>query len=199
MKPIKANDDLISVKQFIVESKRNLDIATAIYEQYEGARETIIKDFLDRLETSLKAALKGWSYHYDSPFFTSSYGAFFLRKPCWNDRYAIVLEAYNRGERMIYGVWRDENLLKSVPRSPGLLGAVRKKIPDATSRKYYEAEIRMTSPAKDWRKPEILWRMHSDDSFCAEVAALLVEVVSLAEKHIDVLAKNCAKRRTSKM
>jgi hypothetical protein len=195
MKTMKTSDDVVPVKQFIAESEQNLDIATAIYEQYEEAREAIVKAFLARLETDLSANLKGWSFSYDPPFFTSAYGSFSLNKLSWENRYAILLEAYDWGERMIYGVWRNEALIGSVPRSAELVGAVRKKLPDATSRKYYEAEIRLTSPAKDWRKPGVLWRMHSDATFRQEVKALLLEVVELGEKRIDALVKNPLKAK----
>ena len=78
MKQMKIDDDLVSVQQFIIESNRNLDIATAIYEQYEASREMIVKGFLGRLQTSLKATLNGWLYEYDGPFFTTRYSIFFL-------------------------------------------------------------------------------------------------------------------------
>ena len=187
---MKTNDDLVPVSRFIAESELNLDIATAIYEQYEQAREAIVKAFLAQLEADLKSKLKGWSFSYDSPFFTSAYGLFSLHKPNWKGRYAIMLEAYDWGAGMIYGVWRNEESIGSVPRSAELLGAVRKQLPDAVSRKYYEAEIEMTSPAKDWRKPNILWRMQSDEKFCQEVKALLLEVVELSERRIDALVMN---------
>ena len=117
MKTTKKNDDLVPVEQFIAESERNLDIAAAIYEQYEDARAAIVKAFLAELKTDLRANLKDWSFSYDPPFFTSPYGIFSLYKAGWKDRYAILLEAYNHGERMIYGVWRKEEVIGSVPRS----------------------------------------------------------------------------------
>jgi len=195
MKTTKTNDDVVPVKQFIAESERNLEIATAIYEQYEEAREAVVKAFLARLETDLKPKLKGWLFSYDSPFFTSNYGKFSLRKQSWKDGYAIMLEANDWGERMIYGVWRDEGVIGSVPRSAELLGAVRKKLPDATSRKWYEAEIQMTSPAKNWRKPTVLWRMSTDVAFREEVKALLLEIIQLSEKWIDAVVKNPPKAK----
>jgi hypothetical protein len=94
---------------------------------------------------------------------------------------------------MIYGVWRDERLVGAIPRNLELLAEVQKRIPRARGRKYYESEIQMNSPATDWRKPKVLWRMYTDETFRAEVVALLLELVDLAEKRIDAMVKSLPK------
>ena len=185
---------MVPVRDFILESEQNLDVATAIYEQYEDARKSIMRSFLDRLAERLKKKLPGWTAEYEpSEFFTNRYACFHLFKPHWSKMYTIVLEAYMYGDRMIYGVWRNEDRLGGTARSPELLGAIRKTFSEAKSRTYYEAEIPFTSPATDWRKPAVLWRIHADETFLAEVEALLLEVVELAEKQIDVLVKASTK------
>jgi hypothetical protein len=184
---MKTNDDLVAASQFIIENERNIEIATVIYEQYTDAREELVKRFLDRLTAALKARLPGWSCRYTLPFFTKRYGAFDLFKKAWGGCYAIRLEAYDWGKGMIYGVWRDASLLQ-VPPAAKLLAAIREKLPRATSRPWYEAEIVMNSPASDWRTPSALWRMHSDQAFLAEVEASLLEIVGLAETSIDTMA-----------
>lgn len=193
---MKANDDLVPVSQFIAESERNIEIATAIYEHYEDARAQIVSGFLKRLSSTLKAKLPGWSTSYDVPFFTKRYGAFDLFKPAWTERYTVRIEAYDYGKGMVYGVWRDAPSLTGVPPSGKLLAAVKAVLPRATSRSYYEAEILMSSPATDWRTPGALWRMHCDTAFHAEVEALLLEIVGLVEAPIDEMVKQRQRKRS---
>lgn len=186
---MKANNDLIPISDFIAESERNLTVAAAVYEQYEAARDKLVAAFFKRLESDLAATLKNWKFEHSPLFFIERYGAFAAFKPTWKGRYQIRIEAVDYGNRMIYGVWRHEDLVKGVPRSADLLGTVRKKLPSATSRAWYEAEIRMTSPATDWRKPNVLWRMQSNESFRKEVGALMLELIELTEKQVDCLCK----------
>jgi hypothetical protein len=47
----------------------------------------------------------------------------------------------------------------------------------------------MTSPATDWRKPKVLWRMQADESFRKEVATLMLELIDLTWKQVDDLCK----------
>jgi hypothetical protein len=187
---LKANNDLIPISDFITESERNLMVATAVYEQYEPARDNLVAAFFKRLESDLAARLQNWQFEYSPPFFIDRYGAFGAFKPTWKNRYQIRIEAVDSGNRMVYGVWRHEDLLKGVPRSADLLATVRRKLPSATSRAWYEAEIRMTSPATDWRKPNVMWRMQSDESFRKEIATLMIELIDLTGKQVDHLCKH---------
>jgi hypothetical protein len=187
------DDDLVPVAQFIAESERNLEIANAIYLQYENAREAIVKTFFARLTADLKPKLEGWSCRYTESFFLAKWGAFDIFKKEWKGRYTIRLEAYEYGESMGYGVWRDADALVGVPLGSEILRVVREHFPRAGSRSYYEAEIAMTSPAGCWKTPKILWRMQSDDTFRSEVAELLLQLVAIAEEHVDALAKTGGK------
>ena len=186
---MKTNNDLVPVSQFITESERNLEIASVIYEQYEAARQQIVKEFFDRLTADLKAKLPGWSFRYSEPFFDARHGAFDMFKKPWKERYRIRIEAYQFGVSMGFGVWRDRDLVRGIPFSAELLAAVKEDFPRATSRDYFEAEISMTSPAPEWRTPKALWQIHSDEAFRAEVEALLLQIVTLTEEHIDALVK----------
>jgi hypothetical protein len=47
----------------------------------------------------------------------------------------------------------------------------------------------MQSPAADWRKPEVLWRIHKDKSFLDDVAEQLLGVAEVSESIIDRLAR----------
>jgi hypothetical protein len=111
---MKANNDLIPISDFITESERNLTVATAVYEQYVAARDNLVAAFFKRLESDLAAKLRNWKFEY-SRFFIDRYGAFAAFKPTWKNRYQIVIEAVDYGNRMVYGVWRHEDLLKGTP------------------------------------------------------------------------------------
>ena len=109
-------------------------------------------------------------------------------KPAWNWRYLVEIQAQGYGSRMVYGVWRDERWMSSVPRDVVLYNLVCKKLPHVLKpRPWYEAEIVLTSPAADWRLPEVLWRMSNDDAFLQEVASLLRELANVVETRIDEL------------
>ena len=192
---MKTNDDLIPVCRFIAESEGNIEIGNAIYEQYENAREDILKGFFKRLLAGIKQKLPDWSGRYTEPFFTKRYGAFDFYKSTWSQRYRIRLEAWDWGNGIVYGVWRDADSLPNVPLNAKLLAEVQEKMPDATSRGYYEAEIRMNSPAKDWRIPRVLWRLHSDEAFRTEVESLLIELAEIAAAHIDLMEKQNPKNK----
>jgi hypothetical protein len=51
----------------------------------------------------------------------------------------------------------------------------------------------METPAEDWRKIEILWRMHKDDSFLDDVAEQLLELARIGEPIVDQLVKRYQK------
>src|SRR5207244_6753534 len=95
------------------ERARKLEIETAIYKEYEATREKIIQDFFDRVTRTIKHKnkdLQSWQISYDGGFFVQPYAWYRLHKKAWKDRYDIRIEAFNKGERMIYGVWRDTAL-----------------------------------------------------------------------------------------
>ena len=183
--------DLIPVKKFIAESRENLEIATAVHKHYEDAREIIVSDFFASVSKLLKARKRflNWETAYDGGFFTEQFPSYRLFKKSWKKKYDIRIEAWQRGDRMIYGVWRNKELLGRVNRNSELFLAVRRKLPRARlkARDYFEAEIWMDSPEPDWRRPKALWRMAQDRRFALEVADLLSEMAELAEEHIDDL------------
>ena len=90
---------------------------------------------------------------------------------------------------MIFGVSRaeDKEHIKKQPHCDEVLIAVKKINPDASAGGWWEARMTMHSPAADWRKPEILWRMHTDGKFLNDVAKQLLEVAEISEPIIDRL------------
>jgi hypothetical protein len=192
----KNNDDLVPVTEFISASRQNLEIAEAIYAQYEMARERIIQGFFARLGENLINKLPGWSREYAPTFFMERYGQFSIWKESWQGHYRFAIEAYDWGAGMIGGVWRDENALGGVSRNSEILAAINKLHPRdrCRDRVWFEAEVTLRSPAADWRKPEVLWRIHSDAQFLAEVEALFLGWVKSAERLVDAAASRLPQR-----
>jgi hypothetical protein len=192
--------DSIPLTNFILESKRNLRVAEAAYSHFKAARENLMRGFFGKLSAQLSRNLPGWIPAYRGPFFVERYGCFDVWKPSWRKQYAIRLEAWEHGARMIYGVWRDEEEIRDRPRSAELLRVLKEAMPAAKikARTFYEAEITMHAPEPDWRLPGVLWRIHDDDEFLREVAAQILEVARPTEGLIDGLVATYAKGRTKR-
>jgi hypothetical protein len=162
-----------------------------VYQEFENARDALIADFFARVTKILKnqRRFQSWEMNYGGGFFIERYAAYRLRKKAWTSKYDIRIEAYEYGNRMIYGVWRDKDQLPRVERNSALLQTVREKIPGVKlrSRDYFEAEITMDYPEPDWRRPKVLWRMAQDRKFDIEVADLLVEIADISERYVDRL------------
>ena len=175
--------------EYMLESERNLRLAEATWRRYEAAREQIMSGFFKRLTLRLTQSLPGWKSRYDELFFVAEYSACDVWNPAWEEQYFLRLEAWKNGDRIIYGIWRDEDKLRNRPRSDTLLHAVQKEHPSAKSRIYYEAELTIHSPAPDWRQPAVLWRIHQDPRFLEDVADQLLELAKLTDKQVKALAK----------
>src|SRR5437867_9499201 len=139
------------IGDFILANARNVRIAAEVSEAWPKARKQLVLEFLKRLEASLSKKLKSWQFKMvDGDFFDDQYARFTARKPAWGDLYYVSLGCYNYGEKMIFGVWRDASQLKGRPYSTGLLDAIRQHYPSARSRSWYEVDIKMQRPARDW-------------------------------------------------
>jgi len=178
------------IGEFILANARNLRIAAAVSQAWPEARKELVSDFLKQLEKSLAIKLKGWNFKLvDGDYFVRQFARFTVRKPAWGDLYYVSLECWNYGEKMIFGVWRDAGQLHRRPFSEGLLDTVKEHYPSARPRTWYEAQINMRTPAPDWRKPEVLWRMHADKRFLDDVAQQLLEVAVIAGPFVDRMVR----------
>lgn len=177
------------VEDFILGSERDLRIAAAVVEAWPNVRQRVLIHFFNRLENSLKRKLTGWEFELWGRFFADAYPGFYVRKPVWKAEYSINLECWNHGEKMIFGVWRDEELLKGRGFSGAILSAVQAHFPSARARKWWEAEITLHSPPGDWRQPDVLWRIYKDETFLNDIAGQLREVALIAEPLIDRLVR----------
>lgn len=178
------NDPILD---YILKNPRNLVIAAAVNEAWPEARESLVSDFLTRLDSRLKKQLKGWSFdRWGGAFFVEGWPSYYFWKPAWGDRYSICLQCDYYGEKMSFGVARDSDRRRFYPE---LLKAVQKLHPSAKSDNEWEARVIMRSPEPDWRKPEVLWRMKTDKSFLEEVAEQLLAVAKVSEPLIDKLMR----------
>ena len=177
------------IHEFCLKSERNLRIAAAVGDAWPEARDKLVAGFLDRLGSVLTKKLKGWKFEPWNRFFIDADANWCVWKPAWEDQYYVTLHCGNRGQQMIFGVMRAEQEIGKRSFCAELLAAVRKNHPSARSRYWWEAVTNMQSPASDWRKPEVLWRMHKDDEFLQEVAAQLLDVVKVSERIVDRLAR----------
>jgi hypothetical protein len=91
---------------------------------------------------------------------------------------------------MQFGVVRVPNRIANRPFSAELLGAVAKIQPSAkVAPQWWEAHVFLRTPAPNWREPEVLWRMHTDQSFLNEVTEQMLAVAKEAEPILDRLTK----------
>jgi len=119
--------------------------------------------------------------------------AYFFWKPAWEAAsYYISLECANYGQQMLFGVFRDEERIQKRKFCPELFAAVKKHFDSAVSRPWYEAVVEMQQPATDWRKWDVLWQLHKDNTFLDNVAEQLLDMANISEKIVDGLAKKYA-------
>lgn len=182
------------VQDYILKSERNLGVAAAIAAAWPEAREQLVTGFLHRLDARLMKKLKGWrSCRYDGRFFVDAYPGYCFWKPAWENQYAIGLQSRENSEVIALGVSREIEHIGKRPHSPELFTAFQVLHSAATTHQWWEARATMRSPAADWRKPEVLWRMHKDRKFLDEVAGQLLAVAEKCAPIVDKLVRNYRK------
>jgi hypothetical protein len=178
-----------SIQDYILKNEHNLGIAAAVCEAWPRAREKLVSEFLDRLDRRLKKKLRKWNSERWGVFLLDQWPGYQICKPAWGDDYSIGLQCGDFGRETTFGVFRDANRIKKRPHCEELLSAVQQLHPSAKSMMWWEARVIMRSPAPDWRKPEMLWRMHTDPKFLEEVAEQLLDLARVSERIIDRLAR----------
>lgn len=177
------------IEDFILANKANLSIAVAVAEGWPRARTRMVTDFLGHLRNALEGKLENWKYDASGEYFKDRYPGFYFWKGAWANQYSVRLEFGNYGRNMIFGISRVAGPAEERAFSGELLAGIKQPFPSARARKFWEADITMQSPAKDWTSPEVLWRMHSDPKFLADVAGQLLAVAKIGEPIIDRLAQ----------
>lgn len=179
-----------SMEDFILKSESNLTTAATVFEAWPQVRTSLVSEFFNRVQAQLTAKLKGWKSELQGDFFNERYPGFLVWKPGCKGWYYVRLECYNYGQKMIFGVWRNEDQIMGRPFSKEMLAAVKAHYPSARARAlWWEAVVTMHVPAKDWRTPDVLWRMRTDNGFLDDVVKQIVEVAKLSEPIIDRLVQ----------
>ena len=122
---------LKSVENFILESQANLKVAATIAEAWSQARHRLVTQFLTQLEQSVRKKLNGWSFERWGRYFDDSYPGFYIWKPRWKSEYCVNLECGNHGQKMVFGIWRDEQVVNGRTFSEAILSAVKQHFPSA--------------------------------------------------------------------
>lgn len=175
------------IQDYILKSKRNLSIAAAVGEAWPETRARIVAGFIDRLDKRLKLKLRGWeSECWGGVFFVDPWPGYCIGKPTWSHR-GIGIQCGRYGEKLMLGIVRDTDDTRKVPLHAPLLSAVQTIIPSAKSSAWWEAWAILKSPEPDWRKPEVLWRMHKDPQFPNAVAEQLLQIAEKSARIIDRL------------
>ncbi len=188
----KQNDDLMPVVEFLSLSRENLEVATVIHEQYAAARGEILKRFFEKLGDRLIQDRPEWDWGYSLEFFVDRYGAFWVAKESWRGEYEVRIEASDWGNELVGGVWRNVSILNGREIDRAILTEFELQIPSAQAAQWYEAYVPITSPVPDWRQPEALWRMQSDDRFLEDVASQFNLWIEIAEQHVDAVVTQSA-------
>jgi hypothetical protein len=184
-KPMKTNP----IQDYILKNERNVAIAAAVGEAWPEARAKIVAGFIDRLDARLKRKLKGWeSERWQGEFFVDQWPGYSIEKPAWKYR-SVAIQCGRYGDELVLGIVRETDDTRKVPLHAPLLSAVQKVFPSAKSSSWWEAKARLNSPAPDWRKPEVLWRMHTEKTFVEEVAEQLLEIAEVSAAIIDRLSR----------
>jgi hypothetical protein len=182
-----------SIEDFILKDEQNLRTAVAVSEAWPDARARLVAGFLERLRERLLNELPGWRYEQKwGNYVADRWACFCISKEKWARQYHIALQADAWGKAMLFGVLRDwdQEVVKTRDLSGKLLDAVCQIHPSARATKWWEAVVAMRSPASDWRAPDVLWRMHSEEAFLAGVVEQLLGVARTTEPCLDQLTRN---------
>lgn len=182
------------VQDYILEDENKLRTAAAVFNAWPGVRKKLVSGFLDRLERVLrlkKELNEGWKFERWKCPFEDSEASFSFWKPAWKGEYYVSLYFGSHGQDMCFGLGRDvdKEKIKNRRHSPDLITAVREYYPRANGgNQWWEARVSM--PAADWGKPEVLWRMRDEkEEFLDEVADHLLKVAKISAPFVDRLAR----------
>ena len=176
-----------TIQDFIMESEENLSIAEETVVALPLARYKIAEGFLSRLKGELSCKLPHWKFRRRDKFFIDSGAGYQVFKEGWGHQYNIELHFGGCGRDMKFGVDHNDDFIGERAFCPELLDSLKNDYPDACKASKWEVLIKMERPASNWQSAEMLWRMHTDKHFLAEVAGHLLIVAQRSEPIIDGL------------
>jgi hypothetical protein len=176
-----------SIQNFVLQSEVNFRTAAAVAEGWREARKQLMSSFLDRLETQLTKKLKGWKSSREGGF-SNRWSGCYIAKPKWRDNYCIALDCWAEGSEVYIGIaWETDNVRKQARAE--VLTALQTI--DRSAKPYPRGVYAMLrSPAADWSKPDVLWRMHKKPEFVTDVANQLLAIAQVSEHIIDRWVRN---------
>lgn len=173
---------------FILENEQNFRIAGAVAEAWPDVYKRITDRFNERLRKRLLAGLPDWTFDAWGAVVQDRWAGVSICKAQWKNYY-LCLQWGESGVRTVYGVSRGEEIVKERDHCERLLAAVREMHPSAKANPWWEACVKMRNPASDWKSPEVLWRMWSDDGFLNDVAVQLLELVPVVTPILDDISR----------
>jgi len=176
------------IQEFIIQGEENLRIAAAVAETWPEARRQLMSSFLNRLQTQLTRKLKGWEPWRDSDCLKAGAG-YYITKPEWRESYWIGFDCWDDCSKIYIGIsWETDNARNQAHAE--LLTALQTRYPSAKyNPRWPWVFAQLRSPAPDWSKPDVLWRMHKDPEFVTDLANQLLEIVKVSEHIIDRLVR----------
>ena len=122
------------VQDYILENEDNLRIAAAVSDAWPQAGEKLVQDFLDRLRSRLEKELKGWQFDRWGRCLTDSNVGFYFWKSAWKEEYYVILQFFDQGQDLRFGLQRDENQehIKKRPPIPEPVTRPQETIPNHT-------------------------------------------------------------------
>jgi hypothetical protein len=181
------------IQEFIIQSEENLRISQAVAEALPIARQKMTQDFLTRLDARLKPNLTGWKFVQENVYSDRDWPTYHFRKPEWAGQYGLALQFGDFGQKMTFGVCRERDKVGDRPFSEELMDAIKPAYPLAETNEWWDALVHMESPAADWQRPDVLWRMHTDETFLDDVAEQLLELAKISEPIVDKLVQQYKK------
>lgn len=177
------------IRDFIIESQQNLEIADAVESTLPDVRKKLADDFLDRLDGRMKANFPKWKFGREYVPFYNRYATYDFWKPDWEGQYGIALQFGDYGKEMAFGVYREIDKIGKRPFCKELISTVQKEFAEAETHEWWEARIRMESPAANWRKPANLWSMYTDNAFLDGVVKQLCELAQISNPIVDRMVR----------
>jgi hypothetical protein len=176
-----------NTQMFLLGDIRRLELAAHVTDAWIGLKSRIWAEFLVRLEIRLARQLSIVDRRTDDGPFVGGgrYPTFKIWLTGWPTTRALALQSAEGGKVVRFGIVRETNCRTQLPMKPEILNSIREGFPNASDKgvgSWWEAFIPMTSPASDWSRPDVMFRMHGEASFLEEVATQLRHVAVSTER-----------------
>lgn len=182
---------------FLIENKRNLQLAGQVVKAWPKVRDSIARPFLGQIERSLRSKLPK---DHDWRLETGDFGVFNqqwpqpiqLSKAMWYKEFLepeppvsrIALEVQGRVKKAVMGVWREKD--KAGAADSKLVEAFRKIGIAGRTNQYWAIQIDLPNEVVGWRDSEVLCRMKFEaDKWADTIAESMLVFAKIAEPIID--------------